>query len=85
MRYYTTTEIAELWGQSTWYVRYMMLQFGATPLGQDEGTLVWRADDARRVGRILRTSGKERSRNANILRGIIRRRAKREAAQRKGA
>ena len=85
MRYYTTTEIAELWGKSTWYVRYMMLQYGATPLGTDERTLVWRGDDARRIGQIVQMTGKHRARNATILAGIIRRRAKREAAQLKRA
>ena len=86
MRYYTTVEIAELWNKSVNYAWYAMHHYGATPLGKDGYTLVWRGDDVRRIHNVIRTDGRERARRGHILAGIHRRKAKRDAAQQlKGA
>lgn len=85
MRYYTTVEVAELFKKSNQYAWWVMHNYGYQPLGRDVRTLVWRGEDVRRVHKLLQMSGRQRATQERILQGIQRRKAKREAAQLKGA
>ena len=84
-RYDTTYEIAQAWGVSVPRAWTMLREAGIKPLGTESrpdglgAVNIYRSSDVSKAARRYVTPGRERARRAIILRGIERRRAKREA------